>query len=337
MRRDRTQPAGTLHRITHTSKVLEGNPLGDPVTRELHVYTPHGWSKGDKLPLLVDLVGYTGSGLGHTNWKAFTENVPERLDRLIGTGAMPPVVAAFPDCHTRLGGNQYINSAGMGRYADYVVAEIAPHVEQQFNCGGAGRRGVFGKSSGGFGAMWHGMYHADFWTAIASSAGDSAFETVYLPDVYGAVEELAKHDGSIERFIAHLESAKKLTRSEVTCLMICAMAATYDPDPASYLNIRFPVDLRTAELIPERWRNWLRHDPAVIAAEHLDALRQLKGIYLDCGIRDEFHIQFGVRRICDTLKAAGIDHVHEEFDDGHMEIDYRQDRFLPWLAGVISQ
>src|SRR3712207_7877455 len=41
-------------------------------------------------------------------------SVPERLDRLIGSGQMPPVAVAFPDCFTRLGGNQYVDSAATG-------------------------------------------------------------------------------------------------------------------------------------------------------------------------------------------------------------------------------
>jgi hypothetical protein len=94
MRRNRTVPRGQVHRLTHVSKALEGNLLGDPTERELHVYTPYGYKEGARLPLLVDVVGFTGSGLGHTNWKAFTENVPERLDRLIGEGKMGPVVVA---------------------------------------------------------------------------------------------------------------------------------------------------------------------------------------------------------------------------------------------------
>jgi hypothetical protein len=71
---------------------------------------------GQGLPLLVDLVGFTSSGLSHTNWVGFRENVPERLDRLIGEQRMSPVVVTFPDCFTRFGGNQYINSASMGAW-----------------------------------------------------------------------------------------------------------------------------------------------------------------------------------------------------------------------------
>jgi hypothetical protein len=84
--------------------------LGDPSTRVVDVYVPAGHD-GQGLPLLVDLVGFTSSGLSETNWVGFRENLPERLDWLIGEQRMPPVVVAFPDCFTRLGGNQYINTS----------------------------------------------------------------------------------------------------------------------------------------------------------------------------------------------------------------------------------
>jgi len=94
------------------------------------------------LTLLVDLVGFTGSGLSHTNWAGFHENLPERLDRLIGEQRMPPLSSPFPDCFTRLGGNQYINSASMGAWEDFLLREMLPAIEQRFGCGGTGRRGV---------------------------------------------------------------------------------------------------------------------------------------------------------------------------------------------------
>src|SRR5271166_2756440 len=106
-------PTGSVNRITVESEFLKTNMLGDPSARVVDVYFPAGHD-GQGLPLLVDLVGFTGSGLSHTNWIGFRENLPERLDRLIGKQRMPPVVVAFPDCFTRLGGNQYINSASMG-------------------------------------------------------------------------------------------------------------------------------------------------------------------------------------------------------------------------------
>jgi hypothetical protein len=66
---------------------------------------------------------------------------------------VPPVVVAFPDCFTRLGGDQYINSASTGAWEDFLLHEMLLAIEQRFGCGGTGRRGVFGKSSGGYGAI----------------------------------------------------------------------------------------------------------------------------------------------------------------------------------------
>src|SRR5258708_29901992 len=131
---------GSVTRVIIESQALKSNMLGDPSARAVDVYVPAGHD-GQGLPLLVDLVGFTSSGLSHTNWVGFRENVPERLDRLIGEQRMAPVVVAFPDCFTRLGGNQYINSASMGAWEDFLLLEMLPAIEQRFKCGGSGRRG----------------------------------------------------------------------------------------------------------------------------------------------------------------------------------------------------
>jgi hypothetical protein len=88
-------PAGSISRVTIESQALNSNMLGDPSARTVDVYVPADHD-GRGLPLLVDLAGFTGSGLSHTNWAGFRENLPERLDRLIGEQRMPPVVVAFP-------------------------------------------------------------------------------------------------------------------------------------------------------------------------------------------------------------------------------------------------
>lgn len=336
MRRTQCVPRGQLHRLTLTSEVLAGNLMDDPVERELHVYTPAGYDDKTQLPLLVDLVGFASSGMSHTNWQPFTENVPERLDRLIGEGKMRPVVVAFPDCFSRLGGTQYINSVVMGRYEDYLGSEIVPFVEKHFATGGSGNRAVLGKSSGGYGALMQGMRQPAVWSAIACHSGDMGFELCYLRDMPRVLNELAKHGGSIEQFVAHFEATLKQTEDERAAINFLAMAAIYDPDPSAALGIRLPVHLDTGELIPERWRNWIACDPLTLVDEHADNLRQLKGIYIDCGDRDQFSLHFGARRLHRALERLEIAHLYEEFPDDHTAIDYRMDMSLPFLAKALS-
>jgi hypothetical protein len=122
---------GSISRVTIESRALKSNMLDDSWVRVVEVYVPAGHD-GQGLPLLV---GFTSSGLTHTNWVGFRENVPERLDRLIGEQRMSPVVVAFPDCFTRLGGNQYINSASTGAWEDFLLHEMLPAIEQRQNRG----------------------------------------------------------------------------------------------------------------------------------------------------------------------------------------------------------
>ena len=90
-------PRGRVETLTVDSDALRGNLLGDPTERRVGVYLPEGYDDSDAdYPLFVDLVGFTGSGLKHLGWQAFAENVPQRLDRLVASGSMGPVIAVFP-------------------------------------------------------------------------------------------------------------------------------------------------------------------------------------------------------------------------------------------------
>ena len=335
MRKTQDTPRGRVDSFTIDSRALRGNLLGDPSERQVDLYVPAGHD-GRGLPLLVDLVGFTAGGPIHTNWKNFGENVPERADRLIAEGRLPPVVIAFPDCFTRLGGNQYINSTAMGRWEDFLIDEMLPAVESRLGCGGQGRRGVFGKSSGGYGSIIHAMRHADVWSAAACHSGDMGFELAYLIDMPNVLRALAKHGGSVERFMAAFEASAKPNDSDIHILMDLAMAASYDPDPSQFLGIRLPVDLETGELIEERWANWLKWDPALIVDQHADALRSLKGLYIDCGDIDQFNLVYGARRLHRSLERLGVAHRYEEFPDNHSSVDYRMDESLPFLGKALT-
>jgi S-formylglutathione hydrolase FrmB len=262
--------------------------------------------------------------------------MPERLDRLIGEQRMPPVVVAFPDCFTRIGGNQYVNSAATGAWEDFLTTEMLPFIEQRFGCGGTGRRGVFGKSSGGYGAIMHALRHSDTWAAAACHSGDMGFELCYLRDMPAALRALAGVDNSIERWWRQMEEAKKRPDGSFTVMNILAMAASYDPDPNEFLGMRLPVTFDTCELIEARWANWMRHDPVVAIETLSDNLRNMKALYIDCGEKDQFNLLYGARRLVRRLNEFGIEHRYEEFGDNHSSVDYRMDESLPFIAEALS-
>ncbi len=335
MRKDSSIPAGTVHRLTLDSRAVANNLLGDPAARIVDVYVPAGHD-GKGLPLLVDLVGFTAGGPAHTNWKNFSENVPERLDRLIASGAMAPCVVAFPDCFTRLGGNQYVNSSAMGNWDDFLLQEAVPLVEAKFGCGGAGRRGVFGKSSGGYGAMFHALKHPDFWSAAAVHSGDMGFDLMYRHEFPVVLRALAKHGGGIGQWVEKFWAAPKVKDSDIHVIMMLAQAASFDPDPRAPFGVRLPVDHHTCEMIAERWNNWLAFDPLTIVEARGPGLKALKGLYIDCGDVDQYNLVYGARRMHRELEHLGIAHAYEEFADDHSSVDYRMDISLPYLVKALT-
>lgn len=332
----RRELRGRVEGFRLDSRVLAGNRLGDPHRREVTVYLPPEYADEPqrRFPVFVDLVGYYGTGRAHVGWKAFEESVPERLERLVASGAMGPVIAVFPDCWTRLGGNQYINSSAVGRYADHLVREVAPAVDRRYRTfGDARHRALFGKSSGGYGAIVHGMRYARHWGAVACHSGDMYFEFCYRNEIPKVLDSLARHGGGPRRFLRDFFARKKVGSADTMTLMFLAMAAFYDPDPEEPLGFHLPMDLRTGEVDEARWRRWQRHDPIrMVRRERArEALRSLRGVFIDCGTRDQFHLLYGARILHDRLKEGRVPHHYAEFDDDHSSIDYRMDESLPWL------
>jgi len=360
-------PGGRVITLEHRSNVLADNPLGDPRDRLVDVWLPPQYDErksrtpGRRFPVLFDLVGYTGTGRSHTAWRAFEENVPERAARLIHDRKLDPCIIVFPDCFTALGGNQYINSSAIGRYADYLTRELVPFVDRELRTlADRAHRGCFGKSSGGYGAILHGMKYAKTWGAIASHSGDAYFDFIYRADWPNTLDELAKYrrprlaegevdaaaleaatepgvdDGRVRRFLDRLHKRSNPTSAEVHCLMNLAMAASYDPDPEAPNGFRLPFTLDTGEIIPARWRQWLRHDPIHLVGRYAKNLRTLRGIYIDCGWRDQYRIHYGSRLLAARLGAHEIAHRYEEFDGTHSGIDHRMEHSLPYLIRALK-
>ena len=332
-------PHGELKVVQCPSKGLEGNPLGDPAIRDVAVWTPPGYdaSSSQRYPLLVDLAGFTGSGLKHISWTAFSENLPERLDRLVASGDMKPCIVAMPDGFTSLGGNQYIDSPAVGNWASFLVDELVPFLDDGWKTLPAREhRGVFGKSSGGYGSIVAGMTHSETWGAIACHSGDMYFPYGYLPDFPVAIDTLRRCGGR-ETFLAKLAKKVKLRHADVMTLMILAMAAFYDPDEENPGDYHLPFDLETGEIIEERWKCWLRHDPVTMVEQHADALRSLKLLFIDCGFRDQYRLHHGARLLSSRMKELEIDHIHQEFDDDHSSVDYRLDVSLPLMVEALCQ
>ena len=207
------------------STILRDNLVGLEPRRPLAVYLPAAArDPSRRFPVLYALASWTGAGRTMLDWEPFRESLFARLNRLIDSGAMPPCVVVCPDLYTSYGGSQYINSAAMGRHGDFIVRELIPHVEAQFPVlPGPEHRGVFGRSSGGFGALRLALDYPGSFTAVACHSGDLGFDLVYGRDLIQLVAGLQPVDGDVGAWLAGLKEAPKLSGHDTHLLMLLGM------------------------------------------------------------------------------------------------------------------
>lgn len=328
---------GTIERIVIDSALLE-NRLGDPTEREVIIHIPiqgkEMIQQGMQLPVMVYLAPFTSSGLARAGWKAFSETLPQRHERLVNEGKMQPTILVLPDCFTSLGGNQFVDSAIMGNWSSWLHKALKPAINDRFPTNG--KFALFGKSSGGFGAVHNALTHPGQWEAIASHSGDVGFNVLYRSDFPTTATQI-NLQGGLDGFIDHTRKCSKLNSDDFHALMICAMAASYDSQAGANnsLGLRLPFDLKTCSVDEGAWKHWLTYDPLHSTHSDLAALKQLNLLFIDCGNRDQYGIQYGSRMMIQTLQENDIDCHWEEFDGTHSGIEHRLDISMPMLSNVL--
>jgi hypothetical protein len=303
--------------LTIESEALRGNPLGDPHVRRVLVWTPPSYGRGGGFPTIYVLQGYTGELDMWRNRLPYRPTFPELLDR-----DAPECVVVFVDAWTSVGGSQFVDSNGCGRYHTYLCDEVVPFVDARYRTDG--RRGVTGKSSGGYGAAVTAMLRPDLFQGFASHAGGGLFEVTIRPFFRVAARELRdRWGGSVERFLEHLRGEAPLADpNDVHVLLQWGFAAAYSADEEGI--IRLPYDVATAEVIPELWERWLEWDYPTLVPRHADALRGLRAIYFDAGRRDEWFVDLTMEWMRRRLTELGVRDLHTDlFDATHAAIEYR--------------
>ncbi len=324
------------HRHTFTSEALRGNVLGDPYERPLHVWAPDGAT--DRLPSVYVIQGMTGMADAWFNVEPWSASYPDRIAALD-----PAAVVVLVDAFTAVGGSQFVDSPGIGNYHTYLCEEIVPFVDANYpTLPAAAHRGIQGKSSGGYGSMITPLLRPDLFGGLGTHAGDALFEVCYALDFAPAARALREgYDGSFDAFWADFRSGRPVLSSPYDEVLVntYAMAAAYSARPDG--SVELPFDIETGERIDEVWQRWLRFDPVLLAREpaHAETLRNMRGIWIDSGRNDEYHLELGATAFHREVVAAGTpaDRVHFELFAGtHRGLTWRYPLSLAWLVERLS-
>ncbi len=321
--------------IVHTrieSPHLGSNLLGDPSDRDLFVYLPPGYEDSDRrYPTAYFLHAYGTSAAEvvtpETDGERWRPPIEDVLDPVFTRMGVPPMIVVIPDGNSRYGCGQWVDSPVTGNFEHYVVEDVVRFVDASHRTVASPRsRGVFGFSSGGFGA-WHlASLHPEVFCAMAVLSADSFLDLTHKFIPYKYLDSIWP------------EAPNGPVEGNVWSEIVYDYSATYSPNPAlPPFYVDLPVAFPSGELVQEVWDRWLAFDPVVNVHVRLDQLRKLSGILLDAGSSDDYNLHWGHRLLSHHLHQAGIAHDHRENAGNHGGRSYeRYQVALEWLSHVLE-
>jgi enterochelin esterase-like enzyme len=179
-------PHGQLEMISYESKTVG-------TTRKMQVYTPPGYSKDKKSPVLYLLHGIGGD---ETEWQRFARpNV--LLDNLLADGKVTPMIVVMPNGRAqkndRAGGNIFAAAPAFAAFEQDLLKDVIPAIEARYSVqADREHRALAGLSMGGGQTLNFGLGHLDTfaWLGAFSAAPNTKPAAELVPDPAKAREQL---------------------------------------------------------------------------------------------------------------------------------------------------
>ena len=233
------------------------------------------------------LAGHGSSGATYLNSPAWGESFPERIDRLIVSGAMAPVIAVLPDCFTIFGGAQYHQQLGaralrgLSGRGDHPLRR--PRPTAPCRTGRTGRSPARAAAATGRWCSRCGIPSCSArWRTIQ---GDIYFEFGLLPDLAKLHANLMRF-GGVEGFIAadrdvQAEDARPVLLGAGDALLRRGLRA----EPGGAARVRHADRHGDRGAARGRLARWLEWDPVrmIDRPEYLAAWRRMAYIYSTAG------------------------------------------------------
>ncbi len=169
---------GRLETISYESRSVG-------VTRKMQVYTPPGFTKEKKYPVLYLLHGIGGD---ETEWQRFAKpNIV--LDNLIADGKAEPMIVVMPNGRAqkndRAEGNVFASAPAFAAFEQDLLGDVIPSIESRYSVrADREHRAIAGLSMGGGQSLNFGLAHLDSfaWIGAFSAAPNTKPASQLVPD-----------------------------------------------------------------------------------------------------------------------------------------------------------
>ncbi len=179
-------PHGKLEMIEYESKIVG-------TTRKMNVYTPPGYSKDKKYPVLYLLHGIGGD---ETEWERFAH--PDIvMDNLLADGKAVPMIVIMPNGRAqkddRPGPNPMATAPAFATFERDLLDDVIPTIESRYSVeADREHRALAGLSMGAGQSLNFGLAHLDTfaWVGSFSAAPNTKPPEQLVPDPTAATRQL---------------------------------------------------------------------------------------------------------------------------------------------------
>ena len=299
---------------------LDGNLQGNDATRDVWVYLPPGYAKGNKrYPVVYFLHGYAVTAEVYVNEVL---KIPGATDAAVAAGG-PEFIVVMPDAFTRFGGSFYGNSPVIGDWESFVAKDLVAWVDKTYRTiARRDGRGLSGHSMGGYGTLRIGMKYPEVFGAIYAMSSAVGLQA---PAAEATKTQLARLTPDL---VSKIKDSSNGTFSQ---------ASAFAPNPAKppyFFDLPFDAEGKPVPLVAEKWS---ANSPLVTVDQNVPALKSFKGVALDVGNQD--NLQVGNKQFVDALTRLGVAHEFEVYEGTHgNKVGARfTEKVLPFFARTLTR
>jgi S-formylglutathione hydrolase len=333
---------GTLENLKVHSKALENNKLGDSADQPVAVYLPASYktSPAKRYPTLYLLHGFDSNIRSWTSRGYQDMNLQDSMDALIASGAVREMIVVVPNGRNAYLGSFYTNSTVTGKWEDFILQDLVSYVDTHYRTVARPEsRGIAGHSMGGYAAIMMGMKHPQVFSAVYAMSpcclGMEADLTSINPAWRAALA--AKSKNAKDQFANDPQSLEQFW---VDAFLSLAAALSPDPDQGPLL-VDLPYRDQNGNLVQDEpaWTEWHEKMPLEIVSNYGTNLLQLRGLFIDYGLEDDFtHIPVTARLLSEKLDRLGVPHIVASYRGDHS--DHIRERLetsaLPFFSRVLA-
>lgn len=290
---------GKLEKIRVHSPSLEGNLQGNDAERDVWVYLPPGYERGNRrYPVVYFLHGYAVTAEVYVN---DVLRIPASTDAAMA-GGQNEFIIVMPDAFTRFGGSFYANSPTIGDWESWIAKDLVAHIDSRYRTiARREARGLSGHSMGGYGTLRIAMRYPEKFGAIYSMSAGALINRV--PGREQVREQWA-------RMTPDLRSVPRNSSDSMQALASAFLPNTQNPP--WYFDLPYDPDGNAVPFAAERW---VANGLLVSVDQNVPALKSFRGIMLDVGNEDG--LEDSNTRFAAALERLGVEHRYEIYPGNH--------------------